>query len=145
MNVTLKVVTPLTTIELDNFQEIHNFECHYDYSESPDAELWENDKLLLRLSFDQACELADMDSHDFEIGLEYCREVDCRFEAWELAEENFACHNYDDAIADMILSNSEELQALSQHLLNHFSFTDYWESDVRHDYTVTDSFVFHSR
>lgn len=145
MNYVMKVITPLVHIPLEDFQEIHNFECHYDYSESPDAELWLNDKLLLRLSFEEACELADMDSHDFEIGLEYCREVHLDFSAWQLAEENFACHNYEDAIAEMILSNSEELQALSQHLLNHFSFTDYWESDVRHDYTVTDNYIFHSR
>jgi hypothetical protein len=145
MNVYLKVVTPLTAIQLDNFEEIHNYENPVDYAESPDVELWLNDKLLLRLSFEEACELAGMSSHDFEIGLEYCTDVHGHFDAWRLAEENFATHNYEDAITDMILSSSMELQGLSQPLLNHFDFQAYWESDVRHDYTVTDSYIFHSR
>lgn len=144
MNVFFKIITPLLSIKLENMGEIHNYEHPEDYDLSPEVELWLNDSKLITLSFEEACELDLMDYNLFERGLEYCDEVDCRFEAWELAAENFACHNNEDGIRDMILGSNQSIQDLGRSLLNHFDFQSYWESDARHDYTATDNFIFYS-
>ena len=130
---------------LETFEEIYDHECHYDYDESPQAELWYNDSKVITLEFSEACELADMSYDNFMKGLQYCMDIHKSFEAWKLAEDNFACHNYEDSINDMVYSQNPELQALPKNLIHHFDFKSYWDCDLRHDYTTTDDYVFFSR